>query len=293
MTKAWNTLLLAGLIAVAATGCVSQKAYDDLNLAYRRGQEQIENLKAQLEEANSRIKALQEAQKATDPEMLAKLEQAIAERNRLAKALADAEAKLRAQGNIGPVMLPPALDQALRDLAARYPDLMTYDPALGMVKFKSDLTFDLGSDVVKDHAKEALGHLATILKRPDAEAYEARIVGHTDDVRISKPETKAKYPTNWHLSAGRAISVKDVLEGDGVPPVRMGIAGYGQYRPVVPNAARGGAEPNRRVEIYLVKNTYTGIPVGAEAPAEAKASVPAKKAPAKKAESSEPPESFK
>ena len=31
----------------------------------------------------------------------------------------------------------------------------------------------------------------------------------------------------------------------------MSVAGYGEYRPVVPNTA-GGAEANRRVELYLV-----------------------------------------
>src|SRR5262249_1394324 len=70
--------------------------------------------------------------------------------------------------------------------------------------------------------------------------------------------------TNWHLSAGRAIAVEGVLEKAGVQPVRMGVAGHSEYRPVVSNPAKGGAEANRRVEIYLVPNSYNGP--GAAAP---------------------------
>ena len=41
--------------------------------------------------------------------------------------------------------LDPATDQALRDLAAQYPDLVVYDPDRGMIRFTSDLTFGSGS----------------------------------------------------------------------------------------------------------------------------------------------------
>lgn len=296
MKHSWMKLLAIALLATFAFGCVSQKQYDDLLLLYRRSNEQVVDLKAKLEEAEARIKALQEAAgtNRTDPELMNKLAQAIADRDRLAKALADAQAQLGKAGEIGPVVLPPDLDAALKELAASDPDLMTYDPVHGMVKFRSDLTFALGSATVNPKAVATLGKFAEIINRPSAQKYEARIVGHTDNVRISKPETRAQFPTNWHLSAGRSIAVKDVLEKAGVQPVRLGIAGYGEYRPVVNNPARGGAEPNRRVEIYLVPNTYSGLSVNAEGGAadEAKASAP--KAPAKaKAGAGEPPEAFK
>ena len=82
--------------------------------------------------------------------------------------------------------------------------------------------------------------------------YIARIVGHTDNVPIGRPETKAKHPTNWHLSVHRAIAVKDLLTRTGVDPSRMSVAGYGEHRPIAPNSAKGN-DLNRRVEIYLVR----------------------------------------
>jgi chemotaxis protein MotB len=138
-----------------------------------------------------------------------------------------------------------------------------------MIRFKSDMTFALGSTDVKPQAREALGRLAQVLNQGAATKYEARIVGHTDNVRISRPGTKQQHPTNWHLSVHRAIAVKDVLEDGGVASPRLQVAGYGEYHPIVPNPARGGAERNRRVEIYLVPATYTGI--GEDAPPEREA----------------------
>jgi hypothetical protein len=83
-----------------------------------------------------------------------------------------------------------------------------------------------------------------------------------------------------HLSAHRAIGVRDVLVKDGVGADRFMIAGYGEFRPVTANG-NNGAAANRRVEIYL---TRYFIPRGGQsAPASAPAEltiVPAAPAPA-------------
>ena len=76
------------------------------------------------------------------------------------------------------------------------------------------------------------------------------MVGHTDNMPISKPDTRAKHPTNMHLSTHRAISVRDALVADGITANRVQVAGYGEFRPVAENGTRGSAT-NRRVEIFL------------------------------------------
>lgn len=245
-----RALMLATVIALA-TGCVSQRQYDDLQTLYRRSQEQIVDLQAQLEEKQAEIEVLKAH--AQDPAVLSKLEAAVAERDRLAKALATAEEQLRALG--ASPALEPELNTALMDLVRSDPALMSYDPAMGMVKFRSDLTFALGSTDVSAEATASLNKLAGILRSPVASKYEARIVGHTDNVRISRPATKAQHPTNWHLSVHRAIAVKDVLVKAGVPETQVGVGGYGEFRPVTSNT-RGGNAANRRVEIYLVRNPH-------------------------------------
>ncbi len=259
-------LALAAMMSLGSVGCVAQRQYDQLNDLYRRSQAQIEDLKAQLEEANSRIAALQAAAQG-DLDMARELAAARAERDRLAAALADAERRLREAGRN--VALPEALDTALMQLAAQHPELLEYNQALGMVKFRSDMTFALGSTQVRPEAQAVLGKFAAIVASPAAAGYETRIVGHTDNVPVTNPANKAKFEDNWGLSAFRAIAVMRVLSQAGVSQQRMSVMGYGEQHPVVANPARGGAEANRRVEIYLVASQYTA-PVGeAAAPAPA------------------------
>ena len=80
---------------------------------------------------------------------------------------------------------------------------------------------------------------------------EVRVVGHTDNVPIRRSSTAAQHPTNIHLSAHRSISVRDALVGDGIDANRFMVAGYGEFRPIAANGARG-SEMNRRVELFLV-----------------------------------------
>jgi len=78
------------------------------------------------------------------------------------------------------------------------------------------------------------------------------IVGHTDNVPIKRPETKAKHPDNWYLSAHRAINVAKYLIAKGISPKRITVAGCGEYRPRVPNTTAANRAKNRRVEIYAM-----------------------------------------
>lgn len=260
----WISLGL--FVAPWLAGCVSQSEADRYNALYRKSQEQVAELKSQLDEARARNLALMNQQQVTPAAPVntgdsARAEQLYAENQRLNAALADMEAQLRSMAATGPI-LPPELDEQLMALASTNPNLMTYDPDRGMVKFRSDLTFALGSAEVKSGAQTSLKQLAAIIGSPAASAYEARIVGHTDNVPIKKGPTKLKHPTNWHLSVHRAIAVKDILENAGVQPVRMNVSGYGEYRPVVQNGA-SGAEANRRVEIYLTPSTASSTAAAA------------------------------
>lgn len=258
----WFVVLVAMMSTI---GCVAQSERDALQANLRRSQEQVVELKARLEEANARIAAL-EAARHGDATLVERLQQAELQNAEYARKLAALEDQIRRLG-MGP--LDPMVDAALRDLAATNPDLMTYDPDRGMVLLKSDLTFALGSTTVSDRARATLTRLAEIVRQPMAGRYEVRVVGHTDNVPVRNPANVQKYGDNWGLSAGRAISVMRVLRDAGVAEARMGIGGYGEHRPVVPNGARG-AEANRRVEIFLVPMPTTSVaPVSAPAAVEA------------------------
>ena len=131
--------------------------------------------------------------------------------------------------------------------------MVTYDPSKGIVKFKSDLLFERGSDVVAPAAVDAVVSLCQILASEQAKQFDIIIAGHTDDIPIGKPETRRKHPTNWHLSAHRAISVLNIMEKNNIDSGRLSARGFGEYRPVAPNKPnKKGNAQNRRVEIYIV-----------------------------------------
>ena len=165
--------------------------------------------------------------------------------------------KMQAQLLSGGVKLPMELSVLLQDFANAN-DMVSFDEASGMVKFKSDLVFSPGSDKVTSQAIAPVKALCNILNNQDGQKFDVIVVGHTDTVPISKPSTKALHPTNWHLSVHRAISVSKVMMGSGVSPKRMSVKGFGEYRPFVKNnPGNKGTAANRRVEILIVP---TGTP---------------------------------
>jgi chemotaxis protein MotB len=152
----------------------------------------------------------------------------------------------------GGLSLPVELSTVLEDFAEGK-EMVTYDSSRGIVKFKSDLLFERGSDKVTPAAGEAVRSLCRILNSKQGKNFDVIITGHTDDLRISRPVTREKHPTNWHLSAHRAISVLNIMARSNVASERMSVRGFGEFRPIVPNKPNKKGNPqNRRVEIYIV-----------------------------------------
>jgi chemotaxis protein MotB len=250
-----TTAALAAL-SVLAIGCVPQDKYDSLLTANRSLEEQVVTLEDQREECRASLRAVQER--------LDRTSQAYDGLQTRYEQLDDSFGSLEAQNEdylnriasleIGP--LPIEIEVAIEDLARQHPDLLTFDAKRGLVRFASDFTFDLGSTELTTDARQTVRTLAGILTDSAARNLEVKVIGHTDNVPIEKPATKRNHPTNVHLSVHRAIAVRDVLTGAGVYPARIQVAGYGEYRPIVPNGARGATE-NRRVEIYLAPMTPT------------------------------------
>lgn len=244
-------LALAGLaVSLSMVGCVNQGEYDNLYETNRGLTDRNAVLQRERDDAL--------AARDLTRQQLAKTEQALAElraqndelMRRLRESglsLADLEARLK---GLNVPALDADTDALLRELAAQYPDLLRYDESKGMLRFASDLTFDSGSDAIKPQAEAALRALAEILKNPVTAKYEVIVLGHTDAQRISAGTAK-RFPTNVHLSAGRSISVRSALVGNGVAPGKMQVAGWGEFRPAVPNSTSGNTPANRRVEIYL------------------------------------------
>ncbi len=255
-SRAGLVLLMAGL---GLGGCASQQSYDQLMDANRS----LTDRNAELQRMNQELtneNGLLQKQRTANESAITDLTRMNAELKRqLSEAgvnMSDLERRL---AGLSLTPLDPETDRALTALAAQYPDLIKYDSAKGMLRFASDLTFASGQDTVTEGAKASLAALAKILSSGAASAYEIIVVGHTDAQAISSA-TAARHPTNVHLSAHRAISVRKELAGMGVPPDKMMVAGWGEFRPAVPNSGPKGNTPqNRRVEIYLTRSTGTSL----------------------------------
>jgi len=267
-------MIVASLLTLPLVGCVAQQEYDNVaesNLTYQSRIEQLNQEKRTLEATVDRkqvrideLEAEVGSLRGTRDELSGKIQDVQTQQNRLRDRL----------GNIRLAGLDPETDRALEALAASNPNLIAYDGTIGMVRFTSDLTFDSGSDVVKEGAKSALQQLATILQASAASNYEIHVVGHTDNQRISNPATRSKHPTNRHLSVHRSIAVSEALQSAGLPATRILVAGWGENQPVVPNSSKGGTAENRRVELFIMPPTYTSSPSAGTVSNEAAVSQP-------------------
>lgn len=119
------------------------------------------------------------------------------------------------------------------------------------VDMKAAVLFDLGKSEVKPEGVEILNKMVDTFK--SLQDKNIRIEGHTDNNPISGNLAKT-YPTNWELSAARAINVTRFLQGQGVDPKILSAVAYGEYRPKpdADNTTREGQASNRRIEIILV-----------------------------------------
>jgi len=258
-------LTLAGMLVLASlgsVGCVGQNQYDALMMKNRSQGQIIQEREAEIAKLNERVNALTargtDAQKMLD-DKIRELEDVKAEREKIHKAFEDLRAaylKL-VQGAPAAGGIPAETALAIEKLAKDYPGLFTFDRATGQLRFNSDITFDSGSNVVKDNAKAALTKLAEILSAGDAVKLIVTVVGHTDTDPVKKAATVAllkglgKSANNMGLSEARAESVASVLTAGGVTATRIVTQGKGESDPIGPNNTAAGKAQNRRVEIYL------------------------------------------
>ena len=248
------TALTAAALPMIGTGCVQQDRYDAMLESQRSLKEQLVAAEDERDVARANLDTVRQELGQSRNDLARIQQQNAALRGDLDSMSSGYDDLLTRVSDLKVGPLPRDVESALTALATSHPEMLTFDSQNGMVRFASDFTFDLGSATVRSGATQTLAALADILNTTSARQFEVRIVGHTDNVPIGKPETRAKHPTNMHLSVHRAISVRDHLTKAGVEPVRMQVAGYGSYRPVVANGTKGAAQ-NRRVELYLAPLT--------------------------------------
>ncbi|MGU3494505.1 peptidoglycan -binding protein [Xanthobacteraceae bacterium A53D] len=139
----------------------------------------------------------------------------------------------------------------LRDILGNRPDIRIVGDRF---VFQSEVFFDRGSAVPRPEAMGEMDKLATAILELEKQIpadipWALRIDGHTDNRPISTPQ----FPSNWELSAARAIAVVQYLIGKGVQPQHLIAAGFGEYQPLDAGTSDEAQGRNRRIELKLTE----------------------------------------
>ena len=118
--------------------------------------------------------------------------------------------------------------------------------------FQSEVLFPAGEATISDAGRTEMGKLAAVIRElitqiPDDVNWVLRIDGHTDKRPINTPE----FPSNWELSAARAIAVTKYFVEQGIPAQRLVAAGFGDSRPLDNGDTEEAFARNRRIEFKL------------------------------------------
>jgi chemotaxis protein MotB len=120
--------------------------------------------------------------------------------------------------------------------------------------FQSEVLFDTGQAAVNPAGKAELDKLASAIielehEIPPEIPWVLRVDGHTD----KRPIQSAQFPSNWQLSASRAIAVVQYLISKGVEPQRLVAAGFGEFQPIDQGETEDAYRKNRRIELKLTE----------------------------------------
>jgi chemotaxis protein MotB len=78
-------------------------------------------------------------------------------------------------------------------------------------------------------------------------------LGHTDNV----PIRTSSYPSNWELSAARALAaVRFLVDDGGVDPKRIAAVAHGEFQPISSNSTPERRARNRRITIVFLPEVF-------------------------------------
>ena len=112
-----------------------------------------------------------------------------------------------------------------------------------VVTLRGDTLFDPGSADLNAKARPLFERIAAALNQVPGHVL---VSGPSDN----QPIRSLRYPSNWHLSKDRAVSVRNLLAAT-VKPDRLNAEGRADTEPVADNGSADGRARNRRVEITL------------------------------------------
>ncbi len=110
------------------------------------------------------------------------------------------------------------------------------------VLFPENIVYKSKDELPSSDYLTPLEKFATLLKK----YYKTNILitGHSDN--------KGREDSNKKLSATRALNIRNVIAGFGIPIVRLTCWGLGSLSPIADNLTQEGRDKNRRVEFVVL-----------------------------------------
>ncbi len=231
--------------------CESEKndLAKELNSLKSRNQEQISDLRAQLDDCKmQRDKSLTQVgdlavlSQSANENMKLTLAQ-LAEKDKYIHLLQAAKTKADSLNLALAVNLKSQLKDGIEDNDVE----VKIDKTVVMINLSDKMLFQSGSSNLTSRANDVLAKIAEIVNsKPEL---EVMVEGYTDNVPIHNDCVK----DNWDLSVKRATAVVRVLQNKyKIDPNRLIAAGRGEYNTLASNETKEGRSTNRRTRIIIL-----------------------------------------
>jgi chemotaxis protein MotB len=245
------TLLMVLFIVMFAMSQVDQKKFDQLRAGLAVGFGQSPSIQQGAssildQQGESAAEAIAPQQFALDPKSMkmSPASKAIAAHEDAQQAARMADARSEVD------RLKALLERLNRALRAHHlqDDVQASIDDRGLVVslVSRHVVFEPNLATLSPRGQEVVDTLAPVLRDiPDP----LQIDGHTNQVKV-KPKY---YPTDWELSAARAVTVlRHLNEADHVPADRMTASAFGHEKPLVDPSKPGSQRINKRVDIVIL-----------------------------------------
>jgi chemotaxis protein MotB len=237
------------------------KELADLNGRYKALTDENNALKDQIKKLNGDLTTMSNQRDELDKLLKAKSDDLSKAINESRKKVADLEAEnTKLKENVAQLQTK---SQEVEKQSNTYKELMQEmkgeiaQGQIAITELKGKLTMDVvdkilfasGESAVKKEGLAVLKRVVDILK--NMKDKNIRVEGHTDNIQITSRLAKV-YPSNWELSAARAINVTKYLQQQGIDPKILSATAFGEFQPLADNSTPEGRAKNRRIAIILL-----------------------------------------
>ncbi|WP_395665008.1 peptidoglycan -binding protein [Methylocella sp.] len=251
------TLLSSNLAAAEKDRARLQGAIDEKASAEGAGGAALKAEKDISAQALAKVDVLNQ-QIAALRRQLAALEDALSASEKSGAESQEKIAELGSRLNVALAQKVQELARYRSDFFGRLRQILGERPGVAVVGdrfvLQSEVLFQSGQATVDAAGKAELDKLAAAVVALEGEIppdipWVLRIDGHTD----RRPIQSGAFPSNWALSAARAIAVAQYLVSKGVSPQRLAATGFGEFQPIDPGDGEEANRRNRRIELKITE----------------------------------------